>query len=154
MNFEIGDKVIIPSKPDIILGDEPDWVDAMNDYIGREGVIINIVPEDGQIHVRFGDGDYWWYSLRWFETNIFKIGDKVRIRPNSRDLYRGSVSGMEKYDGQIGVIIDHDSDDSTYRVRFNDKVTWWYSAICFELLNNDLKVNNSELNNLELLLLI
>lgn len=147
MNFEIGDKVIIPSKPDIIFSDEPDWVDAMNDYIGKEGV-IDIIPKDGQIRVRFRDGDCWWYSLRWFETNIFEIGDKVRIRSNSRNLYRGSVSGMEKYDGQIGVIINHDPNDNTYKVQFDDKATWWYRAICFELLNNNL-----ELNNLELLLI-
>lgn len=152
MIFKVGDKVITPSEPDKVLSNEPSWVSAMDAYANKEGTIVKVLPKE--IYVEFEDKFCWWYSLRWFETNIFKIGDKVRIRPNSRDLYRGSVSGMEKYDGQIGVIIDHDSDDSTYRVRFNDKVTWWYSAICFELLNNDLKVNNSELNNLELLLLI
>lgn len=151
MSFKRGDKVIIPSKPDRVLSSEPDWVPTMDDYIGKEGSIINV--EDKCIRVQFEDGLRWWYSLRWFEIDNFKIGDKVRIKSNSKDLFYGYVCSMEEYDGQTGVIIDHNSSDDTYKVRFDDEKTWWYSTICFESPNNDLKVNNLELNNLELLLI-
>ena len=153
MNFEIGDKVIIPSKPDTILSSEPIWLDAMNGFIGKEGVVIDVASEDRRICVKFRDGNYWWYSLRWFKSNTFKVGDKVRIKSNSRELYDGYTRSMKGYDEQVGTILTHDPNDNTYRIQFDDRSTWWYSAACLEPLNNDLKINNLEINNLELLLI-
>lgn len=152
MIFKVGDKVITPSKPDKVLSNEPSWVSTMDAYANKEGTIVKVLQ--GEICVEFEDKFCWWYSPRWFETNVFQIEDKVRIKSNSRDLfYHGYVSGMEEYDGQIGIIKSYDPSDNTYRVQFDDEQTWWYNPICFELPNNNLKVNNLELNNLELLLI-
>ena len=147
MNFKIGDKVIIPSKPDITFSSEPNWTAEMNNYIGKEGVIIK--QENEQICVSFGDGNYWWYSLRWFEPNTFKVGDKVRIKSNPKEpnLY---VKGMEAYNEQVGTILTYDPDDNTYRIQFDNEAIWWYSEDCLEPLNDDLEINNLELNNLEI----
>lgn len=68
MSFERGDKVIIPSKPDKLLSDEPNWGLDMDDYIGKEGTIIDVLPEEEKIRVQFEDGWRLWYSFRWFKS--------------------------------------------------------------------------------------
>ena len=148
MNFKIGDKVIIPSKPDITFSSEPNWAAEMNNYIGKEGVIIK--RENEQICVSFGDGNYWWYSLRWFESNTFKVGDKVRIKSHPRESSGIYVRGMEVYDEQVGTILAYDPNDNTYRIQFDNRTIWWYSEAYLESLNDDLEINNLEINNLEI----
>ena len=61
---------------------------------------------------------------------------------------------MEVYDGQVGTILAHDPNDNSYRIQFDNKAIWWYKAACLEPLSDDLKINNLEINNSELLLLI
>ena len=88
---------------------------------------------------------------------IFKVGDLVkvsRIDNTNRDLY---VSGLDDFVGEVGIVVEYDKSDNSYRVKLDlDKYYWfyeeWLELVYTNQTNNPNNKSNDNLNNLILLL--
>lgn len=68
--MKVGDKIICPAKPEHILSGEPSWENRMTELTGTVGTICHI-DSDGDLKIKVGEYDCWWYAARWFnEPNI------------------------------------------------------------------------------------
>lgn len=139
--FNIGDRVRVVDRRPENVGGNPYWVPAMDETLGKEGIIISFGLSAGSLRVRFNDGNTWAYKPSWLipaETRSetvkpispFKPGDMVRVKPlgyiRKRNFF-GFSDGMRTLAGKIITIERYDPEDNSYLAARH-----WWSPNCFE----------------------
>jgi ribosomal protein L19 len=143
--FQIGDKVIVN---DVVNKDQKEWSawndDPMDEYLGKEAVIVNSDEDDGTFALE-RNSDWYWFHYSTFrpveEKAKFKIGMKIRIKSKLTDEEKAKSSwfkSMDVFQGKVFKITDVYHSRNSVQIdgsSCGEKTsgTWSIHEDCFEI---------------------
>lgn len=144
--FKIGDRVRVVNRRPEDCRDTPTWNPMMDETLGKEGIIADIIKDLESFRVAFSNGATWSYKPSWLvpaETRSetakpnppFKPGDRVRVKPLGYIMEHnrfGCPDGMRPLAGEIVTIGRYDPNDNSYSA-----AGYWWNPECFESVESE-----------------